>query len=85
MSDSDNTRPPKFGGRGAFVESRKVHGGPDPERASNKGHPRESWREDREAANRRDRHKDRQALARADPDEDPPPPQPRHSVQWDRW
>lgn len=87
MSGTDNTQPPKFGGRGAFIESRKIKG-PDPERMTNKGHPRESWTEDREAANRRDRHRDREAveeLAHAPDEDDPPPPRPRHDVQWDRW
>lgn len=83
MSRSDNTQPPKFGGRGAFVESRRVRG-PDPERMTVKGHPRESWTEDREAANRVQRHKAKEAL---DQGEEPGPETEKHyhSVQWDRW
>lgn len=85
MSDSDNTLPPKHGGRGAFAGGRKVRTGPDPEVMSNKGHPRESWSEDRKKEWRRARHADKQALNPYDEDDPPPPEHRQRDVHYERW
>lgn len=84
MSRSDNTQPPKFGGRGAFVDTGRKIKGPDPERMSTKAHPRESWTEDREAVNRLQRHKAKEALCQGE-EPGPETEKHRHNVQWERW
>lgn len=84
MSRSDNTQPPKYGGRCAFAGGMKVRTGPDPDVMSVKGHPRESWKEEREHEWRRARHADKQAINQGD-DEGPPPEHRQRDVRWERW